>query len=251
MGDSCFCNCITLGWNGVFGHNDGYSHARRSIKGSIDPGDHLVSNKILSQKIAHWIGAQGQSNWSKIQKQHTLWRPPGEPQTQIKNNFLIETIRLAASVEGLNSSLAIAAGELWPKKCRLYSGRRMPCRNKLLTAVNDIDYCSKKAMITYKRPTTIGQKLTNYKDLAFNKTRKQTKGGSRPCEHCALCGCYGKNKKSMVPNVSQMLTRTKTLELNQCLTCADFCIWHLLRILAFWHLLRDLCDMSWTVCWSN
>ena len=28
-------------------------------------------------------------------------------------------------------------------------------------------------MITYKRPTTIGQKLTNYKDVALNKTRKQ------------------------------------------------------------------------------
>ena len=26
-------------------------------------------------------------------------------------------------------------------------------------------------MITYKRPTTIGQKLTNYKDLALNKTQ--------------------------------------------------------------------------------
>jgi len=49
-----------------------------------------------------------------------------------------------------------------------------------------------KTMITYKRPTTIGQELTNYKDLALNKTGKQTKGGSRPCENCALCGCYGK-----------------------------------------------------------
>ena len=37
-------------------------------------------------------------------------------------------------------------------------------------------------MITYKRPTTIGQKLTNYKDLALNKTRKPTKGGSRHME---------------------------------------------------------------------
>jgi len=55
-----------------------------------------------------------------------------------------------------------------------------------------------KAMITYKRPTTIGQQVTNYKELALNKTRKQTKVGSRPCEHCALCGCYGKNNKSMV-----------------------------------------------------
>jgi len=26
--------------------------------------------------------------------------------------------------------------------------------------------------------------------LASNKTRKQTKGVSRPCEHCALCACY-------------------------------------------------------------
>ena len=37
-----------------------------------------------------------------------------------------------------------------------------------------------KVMITYKRPTTIGRKLTNYKDLALNETRKQTDGGSRP-----------------------------------------------------------------------
>ena len=80
-------------------------------------------------------------------------------------------------------------------------------------------------MITYKRPTTIGQKLTNYKNLALNKARKQTKGGSRLCEHCALCDCCGKNNKSMVPNVSQLLTKTKTFKLNQSLTCADFDIY--------------------------
>ena len=76
-----------------------------------------------------------------------------------------------------------------------------------------------------KRPTTIGQKLTNYKDLASNKTRKQTKGGPRPCEHCALCVCCGKNSKSMVTNISQLLTKTKTFKLNQSLTCADFGIY--------------------------
>jgi len=80
-------------------------------------------------------------------------------------------------------------------------------------------------VINYKRPTTIGQKITNYKDLALNKTRKQTKGGSRPCEHCALCGCYGKNNKSMVPIFSQLLTKTNTFKLNQCLTCADIGIY--------------------------
>ena len=47
------------------------------------------------------------------------------------------------------------------------------------------------------------------------------------CEHCALCACYRKNNKSMVglPNVSQLLTKTKTFKLNQSLTCADFGIY--------------------------
>jgi len=36
---------------------------------------------------------------------------------QIKYFLKIET-RFAESVDGLNSSLAIAAGYLWPKKCR-------------------------------------------------------------------------------------------------------------------------------------
>jgi len=80
-------------------------------------------------------------------------------------------------------------------------------------------------MVAYKRPTTIGQKLTNYKDLALNKTRKQTKGGSRSYEHCALCGCFGKINRSMVRNVSQLLTKTKTFKLNQSLAFADFGIY--------------------------
>jgi len=50
------------------GRNSGSSHARKSIKGSIDADDHLVSKTILSQKIAHWIGAQGQSNLVKNSK---------------------------------------------------------------------------------------------------------------------------------------------------------------------------------------
>jgi len=80
-------------------------------------------------------------------------------------------------------------------------------------------------MITCKRPTTTGQKLMNYKDLALNKTRKQTKGGSRPCEHCALRGCYGKNNKAMVPNVLQIFAKTTPLSLKQHLTRADFGIY--------------------------
>jgi len=36
---------------GFLGHNFGSRHARRSSKGSIDAGDHLVSRKSLSQNF--------------------------------------------------------------------------------------------------------------------------------------------------------------------------------------------------------
>jgi len=67
--------------------------------------------------LAHWIGVQGQSKLVKNKKTLPLCELlPGEALTQIKKLFLIEPRRLA--VEGLNTSLAAAAGELWPKKCR-------------------------------------------------------------------------------------------------------------------------------------
>jgi len=79
-------------------------------------------------------------------------------------------------------------------------------------------------MITYNRPTTIGQMLTN-KDLALNKTQKQIKRVSRPCKGGALCGCYGKNNKSVVPYVSQFMTKNIAFPLNQSLTCANYGIY--------------------------
>jgi len=40
-----------------------------------------------------------------------------KPQPKTKNVFFwMSTRRLAESVEGLNSSLALAAGDLWPKR---------------------------------------------------------------------------------------------------------------------------------------
>jgi len=43
--------------------------------------------------------------------------PPRKRQTKNKKLFfLMSTRRLAEIVEGLNSSLALAAGDLWPKK---------------------------------------------------------------------------------------------------------------------------------------
>jgi len=44
--------------------------------------------------------------------------PPEKLKTKTKFFFSILTTRLVAFVKGLNSSLALAAGELWPKECR-------------------------------------------------------------------------------------------------------------------------------------
>ena len=101
---------------GFFGHNFGSRHARRSIKGSIDADDHLVSKKILSHEMAHWIAPRASQNWWKIKKHPHFVRSSQEnSKSKSKKYFLIETRQLAASVEGLNTSLATAAGELWPK----------------------------------------------------------------------------------------------------------------------------------------
>jgi len=98
---------------GVFGHNFGYRHARRSSKGSIDAGDHLASKKSSSQNFGPLDWRPGLSKLVIKTKTPPLCKPlPGEPLTQIKNFFLIEPRRLAASVEGLNNSLAISTGEL-------------------------------------------------------------------------------------------------------------------------------------------
>jgi len=56
-------------------------------------------------------------NWSKIHK-HALFVTSPRENLESNNVFLIETRRLAESVDGLNCSLAIAAGGLLPKKCR-------------------------------------------------------------------------------------------------------------------------------------
>ena len=95
----------------------------------------------------------------------------------------------------------------------------------LITPNREKKKLNPKAMITYKRPKTIGQILTNYKHLALRKTREPVKGDSGPCGHCALCGCYGKQKKSMVPRVSQLMSIIETFPLNQSLTCADYGIY--------------------------
>ena len=76
-------------------------------------------------------------------------------------------------------------------------------------------------MIAYKKTTTIEQLLTNCKHLALSKTREHVKSMSSPCRPCTLCGNHAKHNKLMVPCVSQIMGKNKTLPLNQKLTCAN------------------------------
>jgi len=69
-------------------HNFGSRHARRSSKGSIDAGDHLVFKTSLSQNfgLLDWrpgLVKVGQ----KIQNTPICEALPGEPPTQIKKIF--------------------------------------------------------------------------------------------------------------------------------------------------------------------
>jgi len=97
---------------GFWAHNSGSRHARRSIKVSTDADDSLVSRKILKQKSLIGLAPRASQILSKFKNTPICDFPPREPRTQIKTFCLVETERLAESVEGLNSFLTIAAGEL-------------------------------------------------------------------------------------------------------------------------------------------
>jgi len=49
-----------LSKTGFLSHAFGSRHASKSVKGSKDADHSLVSTKILSQKMADWVGAQRQ-----------------------------------------------------------------------------------------------------------------------------------------------------------------------------------------------
>ena len=98
---------------GFLGHYFGSRHARRSSKGSIDAGDHLVSKKCLRENFGLLDWRPGPVKiGQKTKNTPTLRDSPRRTPHSNQKKFLIEPRRLAASVEGLNNHLAIAAGEL-------------------------------------------------------------------------------------------------------------------------------------------
>jgi len=95
-----------------------------------------------------------------------------------------------------------------------------------------------RAMMAYKRPSTIGQKQ------APCWIKEQTKGTPRPCKCCGLCGCSGKHNKSMVPHLSHIMSNDKqwnfpadtNLDMyKQWCVCSDLCSFVLKKTLGTWY----------------
>ena len=83
-----------------------------------------------------------------------------------------------------------------------------------------------EAMITYKRLTTVGQLLANYRSLAHSEaSNQQQRGYSGPCGHCALSGKFGKHDANMVLKVTALHSKGKLFPLRQVLTCANYGIY--------------------------
>jgi len=99
---------------GFLGHNFGSRHARRPSKGSINAGDHLVFKNSLSQNFTQWDWRPGPVKvGQKTESAPTLRASTRRTPHPNQKIFLkIEPRSLPASVEGLNNSLAIVAGEL-------------------------------------------------------------------------------------------------------------------------------------------
>jgi len=91
------------------------TNIRRPIDGSKDADFRLVFSSKRNKKLPLGVGAQGPMTWEKNNMNlPLLWRNPQKNSNLNLSNFiLIETTRLSASFEDLNSSLAQSAGNLW------------------------------------------------------------------------------------------------------------------------------------------
>ena len=78
--------------------------------------------------------------------------------------------------------------------------------------------------LTYRRPTTLGGILTNYKSIA-HETKTIEESGSQACGRCALCGNWGDNK-NMVYETKKFVTKeNKVIKLTEKIKCCNFGIY--------------------------
>ena len=100
----------------IFGRNFRTTNTRRPVKGSKVADCRLVFSKKETKNCLLGLGAR--TRWCHPKKLNLpqLCRPPKKSSNPKPSSFLIDATRLSASVEGLNSSQAQSADELWPNK---------------------------------------------------------------------------------------------------------------------------------------
>lgn len=95
---------------------------------------------------------------------------------------------------------------------------------KLLELTEKEKSLKPRATTVYKKPATLANKLTNYRQLAHDK-HSDKQGSSNPCGSCSLCGTFGRHA-SMVSTTHQIsLKNGKQIHLAQDLTCKNYGIY--------------------------
>jgi len=108
-----------------FIHNFGYRYARKPFKGSKEADFCLVSETNLSQKNGSigWGPGPGIGSQKNAKTPPLVTFTPANAKPKTNNLFSISTRQRGESVEGLNSSLALAAGNLWPRASQFVGSR--------------------------------------------------------------------------------------------------------------------------------
>ena len=75
--------------------------------------------------------------------------------------------------------------------------------------------------ITYCRPPTLGNHLTNYRSIAEQQTTSSANRGSHPCNKCGLCGNYGFLLNMVLDTDSIKLPNGKLIQIRTAITCKD------------------------------
>jgi len=103
----------------------------------MDADFDLVFNKTLSQRNGSMGRGPGPAKVAKISKTCPHCDVTSRnPHRKRKIVFSMSTRKLAESVEGLNSSLALAAGDLWPKKCEPIHGLARSLEGPVQSSLN-------------------------------------------------------------------------------------------------------------------
>ena len=83
-----------------------------------------------------------------------------------------------------------------------------------------------KSIISFSKPSTLANHLLNYKKISIIKNIKNnTRGGSKKCKRCGLCGHHGQLQNMVCEDETIKLKNGKLIAVKHTLTCKNFGIY--------------------------